>query len=96
MGFSFTKGVILQEMSMSEFEASLNMAESCDRCITAGIGSNCERSRCPIARTYDARMLYFEAMRYQEKMKTIYRKAQQTKQRIAKAREQAAAAKEVK
>lgn len=73
MGFSFTKGVIMQEMSMSELEASLNMAESCDRCISAGIGNNCERGRCP-----------------------IYRKAQQTKQRIAKAREQAAAAKEVK
>ena len=83
----------MQEMSMNEFEASLNMAESCDRCITAGIGSNCDRDRCPIARTYDARMLYFEAMHYREKMKTIYRKAQQTKQRIAK--EQAAAAKEV-
>jgi len=96
MGFSFTKGVIMQEMSMSELEASLNMAESCDRCIAAGIGSNCERDRCPIAKTYDARMLYFETRRYQEKMKMIYRKAQQTKQRIAKAREQAAAAKEVK
>lgn len=95
MGFSFKKGVDLQQTAQDEVQAVRNFAKSCDLCITAGIGTRCDVNRCPIFREYRARIAYFEAMHYREKMKTIYRKTHQTKQRIAKAREQAAAAKEV-
>lgn len=96
MGFSFKKGVDLQQTAQDEVQAVRNFAKSCDLCITAGIGTRCDVNRCPIFREYRARITYFESKAHYQKVCAISEQAQQTKQRIAKAREQAAAAKEVK